>query len=319
MKPIKLKFIVLFLLCAVCLPSCEKWNTPQGIDLTLQDPEGQDPALYEQYMQALRAYKQTTHPLVFGMLENAPQVSISEKDFMRGLPDSLDLVVLCRADKLSAFDIEDMPLMKRKGTKVLYYIDLADFQAALSSSGELPQELTARLDKAISDLRSYDFDGFTLAANIDMSGTDAELEALRRHAATITGRLRAGMGTGTGKVLLFEGNPLFFHEAERVQYDYFVLKTDDLKHIEQVESLIRYAHEYASVPLSKLFITATPLGTILAYDNAVSSTLNEMVRMVFAAGSLAGVGVYQIGEDYYDPKMNYLRTKEAIQTLNPSH
>lgn len=319
MKPIKLKFIVLFLLCAVCLPSCEKWNTPQGIDLTLQDPEGQDPALYEQYMQALRAYKQTTHPLVFGMLENAPQVSISEKDFMRGLPDSLDLVVLCRADKLSSFDIEDMPLMKRKGTKVLYYIDLADFQAALTSSGELPQELTARLDKAISDLRSYDFDGFTLAANIDLSGSDAELEALRRHAATITGRLRAVAGEGTGKVLLFEGNPLLFHEAERAQYDYFVLRTDDMKHVEQVESLIRYAHEYASVPLSKLFITATPSGSITAYDNALNSALDEMVRMVFAAGSLAGVGVYNIGEDYYDPKINYLRTKEAIQTLNPSH
>lgn len=64
------------------------------------------------------------HALVYARLDNAPEVSSSEKDFLRALPDSIDLVSMRNAGRLSGFDREDMKLVRTDyGTRVLYYVE----------------------------------------------------------------------------------------------------------------------------------------------------------------------------------------------------
>ncbi len=68
--------------------------------------------------------KQRKHAVVYARLDNAPEVSTGEKDFLRALPDSIDIVTMRNADRLSEYDREDMKLVREDyGTKVLYYID----------------------------------------------------------------------------------------------------------------------------------------------------------------------------------------------------
>ena len=74
----------------------------------------QNPQEYAAYTQNLRAYKATKHAVVYARLDNAPEVSTGEKDFLRALPDSIDIVTMRNADRLSEYDREDMRIMVRK-------------------------------------------------------------------------------------------------------------------------------------------------------------------------------------------------------------
>lgn len=305
----------LLALTAAAMVSCEEWTEPRMAGLDPQDPEAQNPALYEQYLQQLRAYKQTDHAIVFATLENSPQVSTSEKDFMRSLPDSLDMVVLLHADRLSDADREDMALMRRKGTKVLYHIDLARYDAALSW-GAIRDDLTAHLDQAAAEYAAHGFDGFSVSGNVNLAAGGDSPELIGTAAKTITDKLRSA--AGKKGIMMFTGNALFFTEADRARYDYFVIDASAMKHSLEVQNAVDYMHGYMSIPYDKLLVAAMPLQTLIDRSNKVTDVLPELASAVLS-GPLAGMGVLGIGEDYYDAKMNYRRTKEAIDMLNPSH
>ena len=62
-----------------------------------------------------RAYKAGSHTLVVASFENGSTNPTSEKDCLRSLPDSLDAVSLTNADNFSAYDAEDLAVLKEKG------------------------------------------------------------------------------------------------------------------------------------------------------------------------------------------------------------
>lgn len=302
-------------LAAALTASCEQWNDPGRIGQQPQTPATQNPEAYERYLQGLRDYKATEHPLVVGYLENAPEVSLSEKDFMRSLPDSLDMVVLCRADRITPYDEEDMPLLRRKGTKVLYRLDLTPFAAALSS-GTLPGELTSRLEKAAAEYASHGFDGVALVADMETQAGESTLEAMQGAGTRITDFLRDVCGEEG--VLIYDGSPLLLNPGERARYDYWMIRSQGARHILDVQARVAYLHNHYGVPLSGILVSGTASGTISGFDNAVAEILPQMAALVNVAGPLAGLCVCNVGEDYYDEKVNYRRTRQAIELLNPS-
>jgi sugar phosphate isomerase/epimerase len=195
-----------------------------------------------------------------------------------------------------------MPRMNQQGTRVLYYIEVAS-----------PfDNLAATLDKAVADVAQYGFDGYVVAVKMDFSADPATQTAA---ASQIVAKLSAT----TGKLLVFEGNPTFIAEADRAKFDHFVLDTTAAAHVMEVDMAIDYATGYASIPASKIILSATPSATITAVDNTKSSALVEISRMVITAEPLGGMRVYNVGEDYYDASINYRRTKQVIQLLNPAH
>ncbi len=117
--------------------SCSDWTETEAIENTVYKPWEQDPALWADYTAALRAYKQSEHYLSYARLHNSPAQAASEQDFMRCLPDSLDIVTLTNADNFSAYDAEDMAVMREKGTKVLYQVDYAARKAEFADAAAL--------------------------------------------------------------------------------------------------------------------------------------------------------------------------------------
>ena len=118
-------FTLLALFSMLSLVSCSDWTETEALDSTVKKPWEQDPALWAEYTATLRAYKQSEHFIVYARMHNSPEKATGEQDFMRCLPDSLDIVTLTNADNFSKFDAEDMSVMHEKGTKVLYQIDYA--------------------------------------------------------------------------------------------------------------------------------------------------------------------------------------------------
>ena len=102
--------------------ACSDWTETEAVEQQVRRPSDQDPAFWAEYTAALREYKQSEHFLTYARLYNSPTPSASEKDYMRCLPDSLDIVSLTNADNFSRFDAEDMVTMHEKGTRVLYQL-----------------------------------------------------------------------------------------------------------------------------------------------------------------------------------------------------
>lgn len=282
--------------------SCSDWTETENIDNTVLKPWEQDPALWADYTAALRAYKASEHYLSYARLHNSPSPAASEQDFMRCLPDSLDIVTLTNADNFSAYDAEDMAAMHEKGTKVLYQVDYAARKADFADAAALK----TYLDGVIAAVAANGLDGYSFTADpLDAAAT-----------ATIVATLSAARSDG--QLLVFEGNPLSVAEADRAKLDFVVLDTEKAENTTEVLLQVLNATGYAGIALEKLLLAAEIDAPLQDEDRTEYAAVELMARCVVEYGPLAGFAAYNIAGDYYHAEMNYQTIRTAIQTLNPS-
>ena len=282
--------------------SCSDWTETENIDNTVLKPWEQDPALWADYTAALRAYKASEHYLSYARLHNSPSPAASEQDFMRCLPDSLDIVTLTNADNFSAYDAEDMAAMHEKGTKVLYQVDYAARKAEFSGEAALK----TYLDGVIAAVAANGLDGYSFTADpLDAAAT-----------AMIVATLSAARSDG--QLLVFEGNPLSVAEADRAKLDFVVLDTEKAENTTEVQLLVLNATGYAGIAANRLLLAAEIDAPLQDADRTEYAAVALMARCVVEYGPLAGFAAYNIAGDYYHAEMNYQTIRTAIQTLNPS-
>lgn len=282
--------------------SCSDWTETEAIENTVYKPWEQDPALWADYTAALRSYKASEHYLSYARLHNSPSPAASEQDFMRCLPDSLDIVTLTNADNFSAYDAEDMAVMREKGTRVLYQVDYAGRKAEFADAAALK----TYLDGVIAAVAAHGLDGYSFTADpLDAAAT-----------ATIVATLSAARSDG--QLLVFEGNPLSVAEADRAKLDFVVLDTEKTENTTEVHLLVLNATGYAGIAPEKLLLAAEIDAPLQDADRTEYAAVELMARCVVEFGPLAGFAAYNIAGDYYHADRNYSTIREAIQTLNPS-
>ena len=282
--------------------SCSDWTETEAIENTVYKPWEQDPALWADYTAALRAYKQSEHYLSYARLNNSPAQATSEQDFMRCLPDSLDIVTLTNADNFSTYDAEDMAVMREKGTRVLYQVDYAARKAEFADAAALK----AYLDGVIASVAANGLDGYSFTADpLDAAAT-----------ASIVATLSAAKADG--QLLVFEGNPLSVAAADREKLDYVVLDTEKTENTTEVHLQVLNATGYAGIPANRLLLAAEIDAPLQDADRTEYAAVELMARCVVEFGPLAGFAAYNIAGDYYHADRNYSTIREAIQTLNPS-
>ena len=282
--------------------SCSDWTETENIDNTVLKPWEQDPVLWADYTAALRSYKASEHYLSYARLHNSPSPAASEQDFMRCLPDSLDIVTLTNADNFSAYDAEDLAAMHEKGTKVLYQVDYAARKAEFSGEAALK----TYLDGVIAAVAANGLDGYSFTADpLDAAAT-----------ATIVATLSAARSDG--QLLVFEGNPLSVAEADRAKLDFVVLDTEKAENTTEVLLQVLNATGYAGIAPEKLLLAAEIDAPLQDEDRTEYAAVELMARCVVEYGPLAGFAAYNIAGDYYHAEMNYQTIRTAIQTLNPS-
>ena len=211
--------------------ACNDWTEMETVDSKVEKPWEQDPALWAEYTAALRAYKQSEHFIVYARLHNSPEKASSEQDFMRCLPDSLDIVTLTNADNFSKFDAEDMDVMREKGTKVLYQVDYA----ARAEEFVDMQALDAYLDQVVAAVAANGMDGYSFTT--DPLATDATARIVEKLAAA----------KSEGQLLVFEGNPLSLAAADRPKVDFIALDTEKLENVQEVKLQVLNATGYAGI------------------------------------------------------------------------
>ena len=140
-------FTHLFLLLALlATASCSDWTDQKTVDIDPQHAKEQNPELWARYMETLRTYRQSKHFVTYGSFDNSAEKSKNEGDYLRSLPDSLDIVTPTHPESLTSYDCEDILLLQEKSIKVLYLVDYTAQMPALTDAAKLG----AWLDKAVA-------------------------------------------------------------------------------------------------------------------------------------------------------------------------
>ena len=308
-KHILWKFALLTVLSLTA--ACREWTSLDPVDITVQGPAEQDPELWARYLEVLRAYKQGSHFIVYGKFANGTEKPVSGAQLLRTLPDSLDIVSLAHADRLSAADREDLPLLRAKGIRALYCIDYAARAAELSDAAKLG----ACLDKALADAAAEGLDGFSFTG-IPSYGAEAEINARREAAKLIVRKLSAVAGAGKDKLLVFEGNPAFLDPADLAKLSYLVLDTDRTTNATDLKIQVGLALD-RGLSRKQLLLCGSPEGELVNEENVKQKALDDLVERVASLGPLAGLAVSDLGKAYYDPGKSYARICGLIRKLNP--
>lgn len=275
-----MKRILILMTTILALAACKDWTQMENIPTDINHPWEQDPSVWEAYTSSLQAYKQSGHTLVYARLANSPEPAASEKNFMRCLPDSLDIVSL--TNDFSEHDAEDMAMMKKKGTKVLLQVNVLEDEPAY----------------AVKTVEDYDLDGWAVTGTPDLDDASSVADM-----AAVVKAVREAKKDG--QLLVFEGNPLFVAEADRTEFDLYVLDTEEMSAAMDVRLSVLSAENYG-IPGSRLLLAGKVEG------------LEATASYVLEYGPLAGLAVYDIEEDYYHYDGNYIGVRSIIQTLNPS-
>lgn len=293
--------------------ACSDWTDVEPIGQKPSLPVEQNPELWARYTAALREYKNSDHTLVFASFANGVEAATSEKDCLRSLPDSLDIVSLTRADRFSAYDAEDMAVLKEKGTRAVWFVDYAN----RSDEFQDLAALGAYLDKVIARVDELGLDGFSFSG-IPVYGTSEEQAAQRAVASLFIEKFSPLAGPDKDKLLLFEGDPQFLAAADRTRIDYFVLDTKETDNASTLKMQVFRALGATAIPREKLLLGAMTETEFIDEDKANSNAIEALTLRVAELGPLAGLCIYNVNADYFGAETVYSLTRSAIQKLNPS-
>ena len=100
--------------------------------------------------------------------------------------------------------------------------------------------------------------------------------------------------------------------------NYIALNTTDLTNVTELKLMIAGLPDSNSLPREKLLLSARIGDQIIDEKNEKQNAVYLMTDRMPAMGPLGGIAIYSIGNDYYNPKMNYENTRTVIQQMNPS-
>lgn len=295
---------IAFLMCAGAV-SCSKWTGTESVGVDTAYPWDREPELWEAYKSAIRDYKSRDHQFIYVRFENSPEGAVSEKGYMRCLPDSLDIVSLTNAENFSQYDAEDMAWMKSIGTKVLYQLDFASDPDILHDN----VQLAAAMDRAISTVRENGLDGFSFTG---LPKNDGGVTAAA--SKTVVERLLAA--AGADGILAFEGNPAFIAQEDLEKIDLFVLGSETAENAYTLRNIVLDAVDWG-VPKEKMLLAADFNGAFYDSENTSADVLTSIADQTVILGPMAGLALYNIESDYYHYDGDWLTVRSLISRLNP--
>ena len=221
---------------------------------------------------------------------------------MRCLPDSLDYVVLTRAASMNANDREDMKLMHRMGTKVLYGLQLSDLLVATASQEEA-------LDSVVSMTENEGLDGWYLKADAMLDD-----EPAREFLIKVVDCLLAAKGDRT---LFFEGELALLDDVRLGRMDYVVLSTRYDEY--EFDARARIIEALRRISAAERLLLSSEITVRMMDAELLEVDAPGLISdLVLSEGPLGGMVLYGISKDYYSSEGNYMQTESLIEKLNPS-
>jgi len=206
------KHIIPAVLLALSLTACEDWVKPESLPITVKTAGSDDPALREQYLKNLQAYKKSGHQLIYISFDNAAETPANASALVSYLPDSVDVVELMRPDLKDWFRADMEKTRQDYGTRFVLRISYDDILAPYGN-GISEEEKTSVLEREVSALlnkvKTYGLDGIT----VQFDGTHPahlkpeELAAVTKKENDFLPLIAAWKAQNPDKALFFNGIP----------------------------------------------------------------------------------------------------------------
>jgi hypothetical protein len=346
--------VLLSIIAAALFFACSEWTEPQALPIERPSADAENPALYQQYLENLRNYKKTYHPLLIGWFDNSDKSFSGRASHLKAVPDKVDILSLLYPDDLATVEQEEMAAIRAdKGTRVIYTIDYEAFRQSIEAQNEeiitqnkenegeegyepiplivLTDVLPDFLDAQIALMDKYAYDGFSIhySGKVPVFMTDEEKEELRMIQSILFGRVSAAMTKYTGKLFIFEGVPENVLDKTILQsFDYIVLRAYTVTSAIELTAMARKSL-VQDVPSDNIIVCVTAsyvdelgvqMGKMMAADGSTQSAITEAAWWVKDLDSFTkrGLGILRINEDYFNPDIDYRYTREAIEIMNPS-
>ncbi len=330
---------VILLAGAVSMGSCDDWTDIESQDLNYNTIDKADPEGYARYLENLRAYRGSDHKKVYVWFENSNEY-VGQSKRLTAVPDSVDAVILNNPEVLSSETLADVKKIREdKGIEVLYTIDFDAFKAAYtamqeSATEENPLEISFRefmsdsLSHALRYQPMYSYDGIMIGYNGKNPNNlsfeeEAEYKALQD---LFIGSINDWHSHNHQVKIDFIGKPQNLIGDNRSILDdcrmVFLSQGLDATNADLFTYYLKLAQQ-EGVPAEKLGMVA--IGTSVDPNLEKQGYFIDGSRAVQRLGEwgarnysqIAGIGIFNAQDDYYNPDRVYPCTRDAIQAVNP--
>lgn len=337
----KTNIIVTLLFAASCaFVSCDDWTDVESIGIKQPGIEEQNPELYTKYLENLRQYKaDTEHKKVYAWFDNSEKNPFTRAQHLTDLPDSLDAVVLMHPENLVERELQEIESIRsNKNTKVIYSISFDEIKTAYNQATENEEEAEPKaqdflsymvdtLQYALSIADKYDYDGISIGyvGKSILHMTEAEKNEYKQNEKAFIGIMDDWFQRHQEHMIIFEGNPQNLINKELLAHCSVVfVSCFDVNSAEKLTFNLQLA-AVENVPIDKLGViipTASPdeSNKETGYFDNGTKILAGVAEWALSVDNIdiAGLGIYNVSNDYYNPSMTFKETRNAITTLNPS-
>ena len=329
----------------------------------------------EDYYRALREYKKTDHPICFGWYSDWSGTGDNMNNQLRGSPDSMDLVSLWGgAFNLTEAQKSDLKeVREKKGTRILYCQHIMDIGRSMTPasvendhivdgvqynsyaeamaaywgwygtygdvSPEGIEKAIRKYARVIADsINKYGYDGFDIDYEPNW-GYEGNISSYSDRMHILLDELSKDFGpkSGTGRILMVDGEPQTLNVESGELLDYYVVQAYDNTgdgsvyiHDSLDERFQRLLNKFGSVEDEAAILRKTvwcedfekhksdggPQFT--TRDGIVTYSLKGMA-MYYRPGvdaRIGGVGAYRF--NLCRPVNDYFFMREVIQVMNPA-
>ena len=333
--------------------SCDDWTDVESIDIKQPNIEEQNPELYTKYLENLRQYKESEHKIVYVQFDNTHKGYQSRADHLSDLPDSIDIISLVSPELISDEVAEMKQIRRDKGTKVIYTISYTELETAYTAKyPDVDQEdnkvvteedidtsdnqflsfVNEYMDKTLEWCDQYEYDGININYSpknaAHMEGAEQIKERNRQN--TFMQKILAWKDSHKNCMLLFEGNLVFLTDKTVLKNcNYLVVDASEVTTVEGLTSAVKMMI-IEGIPVDR-FIVCVPTFSLDSNDQETGYFIDSKYDLISAIQATsywiltpeqglgkAGLGIYQVKNDYYNPAFIYPNVRNAINTMNPS-
>ena len=335
------KIIVLLSTALFTVWACSDWTRQEPLEFRYQTFQEKNPGLYEQYLESVRQYHSTDHPVLIAKVDNPARQASVCAERLDCLPDSVDMVILNNSSNIHPSTIDEANIIRKtKNIRTLAYISL---ESLVSEYRELCEEdgeeyshpdcvdwVESHTKEFIHNVRSHDLDGVVFSYKgrsvIPMGATEkAQYLELQNTFFEFAAAYKESHAT---KTFIFEGTPKYVIEDEYgilELADYIIFPTEAATGIPSFSFLVENDID-STTPAGKFIISAhaiddpDELSTEGIFSDGTSAIRGAAlwVNRPSEKYEKAGLCVNHAQRDYYGLEKNYADIRFAISTMNPS-
>lgn len=325
----------ILLVCSVAV-SCSEWTTPESLEFEKNSIQQIDPELYRQYCEAVRAYKESDHKVMYVTFENV-QIAGNGSHKITMLPDSVDYVQLHNPE-ISEPVLKEMDTMREKlGTRFVlrfsYNECLSEYQTLEPTEPEagiptFEDFFAGQFAKVTAKVAEYGLDGFTFAFTCGnpYEMTSSDRSALEQAQQMAFPQVAEWIGANADKRFFFEGYPHYILVDGVVSAaEYVILPTRSERATGDLAYRALQAVNSGKVSKHTRFLFAVETPSFIEEEYLVGQfVLGEQIPLAAdwmtedASFDKSGLAVWNVQRDYFDTRKIYSTVRRAIKTMNPN-